>query len=120
MENVSKNRICRWFSISFCLRKMRQNEKEMGLTMATLTKKELTPNWNGYEIGDKVEVAFPGYYLQDSTRFPIPNECYWVKGIVVGIYEKACVVCLSTHADKVMVLDRKGIKHYGTNRERLA
>ena len=56
--------------------------------MATLTKKELTLNWNGYKIGDKVEIAFPGYCLQDSTRFPIPNECYWIKGKVVDFMKR--------------------------------
>lgn len=87
--------------------------------METLTKKELTSNGNGYKIDDKVEVAFPGYCLQDSTRFPNPNECYWVKGKVVGIYGKSHIVCLSVNADIVMVLNRKGIRHYGTNKERL-
>ena len=88
--------------------------------MATLTKKEPTSNWEGYKIGDSVELAFPGYWLQDSTRFPIPNECYWIKGEVIETYEKSCVVtCPSIHLDRVMVLDKEGIRYYDTNKERL-
>ena len=89
--------------------------------MATLTKKDSISEWNGYKVGDKVELAFPMCWLQDSTRFPNPNERYWVKGEVIETYEKACVVtCPSAHLDRIMVLDKEGIRHYGTNKERLA
>lgn len=89
--------------------------------MATLTKKYSISEWNGYKIGDKVELAFTGQWLQDSTMFPILNKYYWVKGEVIETYEKACVVtCPSVHLDRVMVLDKEGIRHYGTNKERLA
>lgn len=85
--------------------------------MATLTKKDSISEWSGYKIGDKVELAFPGYWLQDSTRFPNPNECYWVKGEVTETHEKACVVtCPSIHLDRVMVLDKEGIRHYDKER----
>lgn len=80
--------------------------------MTTLTMKEPILNWNGYKIGDLVELAFPGYWLQDSIRFPNPNEYYWVKGEVIETYEKACVVdCCSIGLDRVMVLDNKGIRY---------
>lgn len=85
--------------------------------MASLTKKDSTSEWNGYKIGDKVELAFPGYWVQDSTRFPNPNECYWINGEIIETYEKACVVaCPSIHLDRVMVLDKEGIRHYDKER----
>lgn len=89
--------------------------------MATRTKREPTSNWEGYKIGYSVELAFSGYYLQDSTRFPNPNEYYWVKGKVLETYKEACVVtCPSIYLDRVMVLDKKVIRCYdNTNKSRL-
>ena len=89
--------------------------------MATLTKKDSILEWGGYKIGDKVELAFTGQWLQDSTRFPIPNKYYWVEGNVIEVYKKACVVdCSSIGLDRIMVTQTNGIRHYGTNKERLA
>ena len=64
-----------------------------------------------YNVGDIVELAFPGYWLQDSTRFPDPNGVYWIEGKVIESWEKSCVVdCLTIHLDSVMVLDEEGIR----------
>ena len=68
-----------------------------------------------YNVGDIVELAFPGYWLQDSTRFPDPNGVYWIEGKVIESLEKnntkSCVVdCSTIHLDRVMVLDEEGIR----------
>ena len=64
-----------------------------------------------YNVGDIVELAFPGYWLQDSTRFPDPNGVYWIEGKVIESNTKSCVVdCSTIHLDRVMVLDEEGIR----------
>lgn len=64
-----------------------------------------------YNIGDIVELAFPGYWLQDSTKFPDSNGVYWIEGKVIESWEAACVVdCSTIHLDEVIVLDEEGIR----------
>ena len=64
-----------------------------------------------YNVGDIVELAFPGYWLQDSTRFPDPNGVYWIEGKVIESWENSCVVdCSTIHLDRVMVLEEEGIR----------
>lgn len=88
--------------------------------MATLTKKETILDWNGYKVGDKVELAFLGRWLQNSVKFPILNKYYWIEGKVAEVYKKGCVVNCLMGIGNVLVIDIKGIRHYDTNKERLA
>lgn len=68
-------------------------------------------NMNKYKVGQLVEVAFSGHYLQDSARYPNPNEIYWIKGKVIESTEKACVVDCGSPIDKVFVLiENEGIR----------
>lgn len=66
---------------------------------------------NEYKIGDTVELAFPGGWLQDSTRFPNVNQIYWIEGTVTEVKENACIVdCPTIYLDNILVIREVGIK----------
>ena len=62
--------------------------------------------WNGFKVGDKIEVLMPHWYLQWEDKYPIRDGASWIPGTVLEVSEGAMVYELpDVHIDRMMVFD---------------
>lgn len=59
--------------------------------------------WEGYRVGDKIEVLMPHWYLQWEEKYPLKEGASWIPGTVLEVSEGAMVYELpDIHIDRMM------------------
>jgi hypothetical protein len=63
--------------------------------------------WQGYQVGDKIEVLMPHWYLQWEEKYPLKEGASWIPGTVLEVSEGAMVYELpDVHVDRMMAFEQ--------------